>query len=418
MKILLKDSKILDPNSSWNGKIADILIDHGEIKDIGENIAVKAGKVFENCMVTPGFCDLNAHFNEPGGEHRETLESGSRSAAFSGFTDVCVLPNTEPVLESKSDISFIRKGAIGGVTLHAIGAVSEGCNGENLTEILDLENAGAVAFSDGLHPIFNTELLLKALQYVQKFDGLIINRPKDIHLAQFSQMHEGRMSTILGMNGEPSVSEEIALKRDIDILKYAGGRLHFSQVSTAEGVNLIKRAKKKGLNVTCDVALHQLIYTENSLADYDANYKVDPPFRSEKDRKALIKALESGIIDVIVSAHNPHDPESKDLEFDLASPGICSLPSFYSDLLMVSKEIDLEVLIEKTTSSPRSILGLAKTEIEVGTKANLAVFDENKEWELNLKNNPSKAVNSPQFGKTLKGKCVATINGNYLTVNP
>ena len=418
MKILLKNSKVLDKNSPFHQQDVDVLIEDGEIKEIAKKISKQADKVFDNCLLLPGLCDLNAHFTEPGTEHRETLFSGTRSAAFSGFTDVCVLPNTEPVIESKSDVGFIKNGSANGVRLHPIGAISEGCKGENLTEILDLENAGAVAFSDGLNPIYNTELLLKALQYVQKFDGLIINHPKDIHLSQFAQMHEGKVSTILGMNGEPSISEVISIKRDLDILSYAGGRLHFSQISTAEGVELIRKAKKDGLEVTCDVAIHQLLFTDANLTDYDTNYKVDPPFRSEKDRKALIKGVQTGVVDAIVSAHNPQDPESKDLEFDLSSAGICSLPTFISNLLQLSSSIDLEILIDKVSNSPRSILKLDNVVIDQGNKAQMAIVSTDADWVFNSSVNPSRSINSPQYNQTLKGKCLAVINGEELIINP
>lgn len=417
MKILLKGSKILDKHSPFHLQQVDVLIENGEITDISKNISSKADHTFEGCTITPGLFDLNAHFTDPGSEHREDLYSGTRSASFSGFTDVCVIPNTDPVIESKSDVSFVKKASGNGVEFYPIGAISEGCKGENLTEILDLENAGAVAFSDGLHPIFNTELLLKALQYVQKFDGLIINHPKDVHLSQFAQMHEGKVSTILGMNGEPSISEEISIKRDLDILSYSGGRLHFSQISTAKGVELIKKAKKDGLSVTCDVAIHQLLYTDADLMDYDTNYKVDPPFRSEKDRKALLKGLETGVIDAIVSAHNPQDPESKDLEFDLSSPGICSLPTFMSNLLHLGSSLDLELLLEKVTTGPRSILKKEQVVIDQGSKARLAVINPELEWTFDHHSNPSKSINSPQFNTILKGKCVAVINGEELIIN-
>ena len=417
MKILLKGSKIFDKYSSFHQQEVDVLIENGEITEIAKNISSKYDQLFEGCIVTSGLFDLNAHFTEPGSEHREDLYSGTKSASFSGFTDVCVIPNTEPVIESKSDVKFIKRGSANGIELHSIGAISEGCKGENLTEILDLQNAGAVAFSDGLNTIYNTELLLKALQYVQKFEGLIINHPKDIHLSQFAQMHEGKVSTILGMNGEPSISEEIAIKRDLDILSYAGGRLHFSQISTAKGVELIKKAKKDGLDVTCDVSIHQLIYTDSDLMDYDTNYKVDPPFRSEKDRKALLKGLETGVIDAIVSAHNPQDPESKDLEFDLSTAGICSLPSFMSDLLSLTSSLDLEVLFDKVTNGPRGVLKFDPVKIEKGAKARLAIISPDKEWVFDASINPSRSINSPQFNKTMKGKCLAVINGEELIIN-
>lgn len=417
MKVLLKSSKILDSGSAYHNKTIDILIENGVITKLGQNIPDPSDEVLDGYTVTPGLLDLNAHFNEPGSEYKEDLYSGKKSASFSGFTDICVLPNTIPVIESKSDVNFVMKNSGEGVDLWAIGALSESCNGENLTEILDLENAGAVAFSDGINPIWNSELLLKALQYVQKFEGLVINRPKDIHLSQHSQMNEGKMSTTLGMNGEPSLSETIAVKRDLDILRYAGGRLHFSMLSTAESVDLVKKAKKEGLNVTCDVAIHQLLYTEDALQDYDSNYKVDPPLRSEKDRKALLKGLESGVIDAIVSAHNPQDPESKDLEFDLSTAGICSLPTFFSSLVNLSKDLPLELLLEKSSNGPRRILGFEEVHISEGSQAKLAIIDPNKTWVFDKTNNPSKSINSPLFNSELTGKCVGIINGHFLIKN-
>ncbi|WP_421872304.1 dihydroorotase [Marinoscillum sp.] len=418
MKVLLKKSTILDPSSEYHGQTIDVYIENGIIEKIDSNIKKSADYTFENLSLSPGFFDLNAHFNEPGGEHKEDLKSGSKCALFSGFTDVCVLPNTEPVIESKSDVRYIQQGhAEEGINLWAIGAVSEGCKGENLSEILDLQNAGAVAFSDGLNPIWNTELLLKSLQYVQKFDGLVITRPKDVHLSQFAQMHEGKASTILGMNGEPSLSEEIAIKRDLEILRYAGGRLHFSLISTAEGISLINKAKKDGLLVTCDVAIHQLFYTEDDLTDYNSNFKVDPPFRSEKDRKALIRGVQTGVIDAIVSAHNPQDPESKDLEFDLATPGICSLPTFYSDLIKLSSQIDIGVLIDRVTKGPRRILQMNPVIIEEGAQAKLALFAPEEKWTFDMSTNPSKSVNSPQYGEEITGKCIGVINGDVIRKN-
>ena len=410
MKTLLANARIMDVHSKYHGETLDILVEDGIISAVGKGLESKKVIDLEGKVVTPAFFDFFAHFNEPGLEHKENLASGIKSALFGGFSDVCLIPNTHPVIDSKSDVGFIRGRSTAGVELHVIAAVSEGCLGENLTEILDLEDAEAVAFSDGLSPIWNTELLLKALQYVQKFDGLIINRPKDIHLSQFTHMHEGAMSTSLGLKGEPGISEEIAIKRDLDILKYAGGRLHFSHLSTARGVELIKAAKKKGLQVTADVAVHQLLYTEEDLIDYDSNLKSDPPFRSERDRKALIKGLKEGIIDAIISSHQPQDPESKELEFDLASPGLMSLPTVYSDLLALQDELPLEIAVQRLTSGPRAILGLPEVKVEEGSTAKLAVFDPHQVWEFSAKHNPSRSNNAPKYGQQLTGKCFGVYN--------
>lgn len=417
MKLLLSNTTIIDVNSPYNGKTLDLIINRGVIEDIGKGLSFEGSNRIDGCVVSPGFCDLNVHFNEPGGEHREDLGTGIMSASFSGFTDVCVLPNTEPVIDSKSDVTYVRNASALGVELHVLGAISESCRGENLTEILDLQNAGAIGFTDGLNPIWNTELLLKALQYVQKFDGLIINRPKDPHLSQYAQMHEGKVSTTLGMKGEPSISEEIAIKRDLDILRYAGGRLHFSQLSTAAGVELMRQGKKEGLEITCDVAIHQLIYTEENLIGYDSNFKVDPPFRSKKDQQALIKGLQTGVIDAIVSAHQPQDPENKELEFDLSSHGICSLPTFYSNLLKLGERLPIDLLIEKVTSGPRKILGIPQTVIDKGESVRLGVFDPEAEWTFDASTNPSKSINSPQWKTKQMGKCLALVSEGRLYKN-
>lgn len=410
MKLLLKNARIFDPSSIHHGEIRDILIEDGVIQQIGEDLAGQEIWDLESKMITPGFVDLFAHFNEPGFEHKEDISSGIEAALSGGFTDVCLIPNTHPVVETKSDVRYFISRSGKEIDLYPIGAVSEGARGENLTEILDLNQAGAIAFSDGLHPIWNAELLLKALQYVQKFDGLIIDRAKDIHLAQFSQMHEGEVSTSLGMKGEPALSEEIALKKSLDILKYAGGRMHFTHLSTAKGVDLIKNAKKEGLRVTCDVAIHQLLYTDRNLMDFDANYKVDPPFRTERDRKALINGLKTGVIDAIVSSHQPQDVESKELEFDLADPGICSLPTVYSSLISIMDELPLDTSISKITAGPRKILNMPEVKIEVGNVVKLAVFDDKKEWKLDASTNSSKSKNTPMYNTSLVGKCIGTIN--------
>lgn len=410
MKLLLKNALIFDSQSSFHNKKRDILIENGVITDIGNNLSAKNSKDLKGQIVTPGLIDLFAHFNEPGFEHKETLASGIEAAAFSGFTDICVVPNTDPVIESKSDVIFLKSKSSQGVSIHPIAAVSEGTRGENLTEILDLNSAGAIAFSDGLQPIWNSELLLKALQYVQKFDGLIINRAKDLHLSQHSHMHEGVVSTSMGIKGEPALSEELSLKRDIEILRYAGGRMHFTHLSTAKSVELIKEAKKSGLQVTCDVAIHQLLYTDQYLLPFDSSLKVDPPFRTEKDRKALINGVKSGVIDAIVSSHQPQDIENKELEFDLAAFGMCSLPTLFSNLIKLEPQLPLEVSIERLTKGPRAILRMDEIKIEKGSVARLAIFDRSKEWIFNSTINPSFSNNSPLLGETMKGKCSGILN--------
>ena len=413
MKILLSNATIFDPASKFHQKKSDILIEDGAIARIGKDLTAKKVIDCKDKLVFPGFVDLFAHFNDPGFEFKEDLESGSKAAISGGFTDVLLVPNNQPVTETKSDVEYLRTRSGYGVDLWPMAAVSEGTLGENLTEILDLHTAGAKAFSDGINGIWNTELLLKALQYVQKFDGLIINRPKDRHLSQHTHMHEGVVSTLMGVKGEPSISEELAIQRDLDILRYAGGKLHFSQISTEKAVKLIRNAKKEGLNVTCDVGIHHLVFTDEHIVDFDPNYKSDPPFRSEKDRKALVKGLTEGTIDAIVSAHQPQDPENKDLEFDLAAFGLIGIQTFYPLLVSLEAELSREVMISATTENPRRILGLAAVKVEEGYPAKLTIADPNASWTYNQTNNQSKSENSPLLNQEQTGKILGVINGEF-----
>lgn len=412
MKIRLANATIFDPSSKLHLKKTDILINNGVIEGVGK---YDLGKVIDlkGKIVGLGWCDLFAHFNEPGLEHKEDISSGMACAVAGGFTDVCLLPNTQPPVETKGDVKFIL-GKSGVVNLWPLAALSEGVKGENLTEILDMQAHGAVAFTDGLNCIWNSELLLKALQYVQKFDGLVMQKAKDPGLSQHAQMHEGVVSTGLGLNGEPSLAEELIIQRDIEILKYAGGRLHFTQISSKRSVALIKKAKKDGLVVTCDVAVAQLVFNEQNLEDFDTNYKVDPPYRTESDRKALIKGLIEGTIDAITSSHQPQDQECKDLEFDLADFGQISLQLVYPMLLEIQDELPLEVSFDKLVNGSRKILGFDPVSIAEGQKAQLAVFDPDLEWDLNSQTNKSRSQNTPYWGKTIKGKALGIINGEEI----
>ena len=413
MKVLLSNATIFDPASKFHQKKSDILVEDGVIARIGKGQSAKKTIDCSDKQVFPGFVDLFAHFNDPGFEHKEDLSSGSKVAIAGGFTDVLLAPNNQPVTETKSDVEYLRSRSDYGVDLWPMAAVSEGTEGENLTEILDLHTAGAKAFSDGTNSIWNTELLLKALQYVQKFDGLIINRPKDRHLSQHTHMHEGVVSTLMGMKGEPSISEELAIQRDLDILRYAGGRLHFNQVSTEKSVKLIRGAKKEGLNVTCDVGIHHLVFTDEHIVDFDSNFKSDPPFRSEKDRKALIKGLIDGTVDAIVSAHQPQDPENKELEFDLAAFGLIGLQTFYPLLVSLEAEISMEDIIKAITVNPRKILGLAPVKIEEGYPAKLTLAMPNHSWTYNQRINQSKSENSPLLNQQQTGKIFGIVNGEF-----
>jgi dihydroorotase len=341
------------------------------------------------------------------------------AAATGGFTEVMLLPNTIPVIQSKNGVSYlISKNGSNLTQIHPSAAVTIDTKGEELTEMIDLQNSGAVAFTDGEKPIWQTDILLKSLQYLQKFDGLLIQKPEDKRLNLFGTMNEGVNSTTLGMKGMPKLSEEIIVARDLGILEYTGGSLHFSNISSAKSVDLIKKAKQKGLKVTCDIAAYQPVFDDSIIEDYDTNYKVNPPFREQNDNKALLKGLKDGTIDVIVSGHCPQDEESKKLEFDLAEFGIIGMQTAFSNIVEFSQHIDLETLIEKITVNPRQILGLEIPQIKEGSTANLTVFDPKVSWTFTERNNQSKSLNSPFLNQNLKGKAMAVFNNGKHLIDP
>ncbi len=411
MSILIKSATILAPGSPHHNKKQNIFIsDAGIIKHIGKE-APSASKIVDgkNLMVSIGWFDMRANFNDPGLEHKEDLESGLLAAASGGFTGVALLPNTKPCIEAKNDVNYLMsKNQKNVCQVYPMGAVTKGCAGEELTEILDMHYAGAVAFTDGENPIWNTDILHKTLLYLQKIDGLLINRPEDKHLTAFGTMNEGITSTLLGMKGMPGISEEVMVKRDIEILKYAGGRMHFSNISTALALKQIAQAKKEGLDVTCDVAAYNLLFEDTAVMDYDTNYKVNPPLRDKKDIRALVKGINSTDVDAIVSSHTPQDEESKKLEFDLADFGMLGLQTFLPMVLNVAGK-DIETILDKFTTNPRKILRIPVPEIKEGEKAELTIFNPEKEWLYNEETNFSKSVNSPWLGKKLKGTVVGVI---------
>lgn len=416
MSVLLQNCVIFDPYSSHHNKKADILLERGIIQKIGNRLSGKQVFDLTGSIVSTGWVDMHANFCDPGFEHKEDLTSGALVASSGGFVAVCLMPNTLPVTETKGDIEYILSKSGNPVDILPIGALSESNAGEHMTEMLDIHAAGAIAFSDGMKPIYNAELLLKSLQYIQKIGGLVISRPTDIHLSKHAQMHEGKASTLLGMRGEPVLSEKIQISSQLDILRYAGGRLHFTMVSSDEGVRLIKLAKKEGLHVTCDVGVNHLYFTDEDVEGFDTRYKIDPPFRSERDRKALLAGVNDGTIDAIVSGHQPQDRESKYLEFDLAEPGVISLQTAFSVINALSKELNLEKAFEALTAGPRRILGLQPMKIEEGMPAVLSVFDPRTEWVLSDKTNLSKSRNSPFWGRPLKGRSRGIINGAKIQV--
>ncbi len=413
MKILIQNAEIIDANSPFHQQEKNVLITNGRIAEIGDK-NYSADKVIpaKGMKLSIGWFDLGTFVGDPGLEQKEDLESGAKAAAAGGFTEIAILPNTAPSVQSKNEVAYITRNNDNRlVQIHALASVTRNNKGEELTEMIDLHEAGAVGFTDGLKPIWHTDILLKSLQYLQKFNGVLIDHPEDTWLNLFGQMHEGINSTMLGLKGMPRIAEDIAVGKNIEILGYAGGRLHFSRISSAKSIDMIRAAKKK-LNLTCDIASYQPLLEDSVLSTFDTNYKVNPPLREKSDNEALIKALKDGTIDVLCSGHTPHEDESKSLEYDLADFGIINLQTFGANLTALSKFVGWDVLLAKVTTNPRQLLQLEIPKIEVEEKANLTLFDPNRIWTLDEKTNFSKAKNSPWYGKEITGKAVAVFNNS------
>ncbi len=421
MSILLKGATVLIPHSDKHKQKVDVLIGaDGLIEKIDKTIASSAEQVLD-CQgqyLTLGWFDMRAHFNDPGHEYKEDLRSGARLAQTSGFTDVAILPNTQPVLQTKNDLAYVKGRTADMVCqIHPMATVTKDAKGEELTEMMDLHHGGAVAFTDGAQPLWHTDILLKSLQYLQPFGGTLINLPQDKWLSMFGTMNEGMTSVMLGMKGIPGMAEEIMIDRDLKLLEYAGGKIHFSCVSTAGAVDLIRNAKAKGLQVTCDVAIYHLVYDDTAVEDYDTNFRLSPPLRGKEDKEALIAALADGTIDCIVSNHTPQDEESKKLEFDLADNGMISLQTFWPWLVSLQENLPLDITINKITTAPRQILGQSVPELKVGEKACLTIANPNEKWLYNKRSNQSKSQNSPLMGKELTGKITAVVRGSQLVMS-
>ncbi|MBK7336429.1 MAG: dihydroorotase [Saprospirales bacterium] len=417
MRCLIKRVTVIDPASSLHRKTVDLFLEDGVLRAVNPDPLPPADRVIEEegLMLSPGWMDAGAYTGDPGMEHREDQHSLREAAAAGGYTQVAVWPNTQPALESKSDILYIRNQNRGHVVaLLPIGALSHDCSGEMLTEMIDMHTAGAIAFSDGLSPLQDGGLLLRALQYVQFFDGLVLNHPLDWQVAAGGQMHEGVMSTSLGLRGLPRLAEELTVHRDLEILAYTGSRLHLHGISSAGSVEKIRLAKKAGLKITASVPVMNLVFTDQELGQFDSNFKVLPPLREETDRQALIRGLKDGTIDFIYSNHVPLDPEAKELEFPYADFGAIGLETAFSLCrTYLKKELPLDELIEWLAIHPRRVLGLPAVKVEEGAAVDFTLFHPDREWVYEKKQFRSKSHNTPLAGKTLKGKALGVLRGNH-----
>ena len=411
MNILLKNATVLEPSSPYHSKTVDIIIQDGKIKDISDSINTSAELIIskKNLHVSPGWFDSSVCFGEPGFEERETIENGLKTASNSGFTDICLQPNTLPQIDNNSILNFLksRKSKFP-CKIHPIACFSIGGNGKKMTEFFDLHKGGAVAFGDFLTPIKNPNLLKSALLYVQSFDGLIISTPRDPYLSLYGLVNEGVKSTELGLSSIPSIAETIQIKRDISILEYTGGKIHIPCISSSESVEIIRNAKKNGLNISASVPIANLVFNDDVLDGFNSNYKLSPPIRDKEDQKVLKEGVLDGTIDVVTSHHQPMNPELKKVDFNTAEYGTIALETMFG---LLNKLFSIEKVIDILTKG-RSIFNLEKPKIEVGANACLTFFDPSKRNKFTSDNILSTSKNCAFIDMEIIGKVYGCINEN------
>ena len=421
MKIVIQKACVIDRRSPHHQKIRDILIEDGRITAIQPEINITADAVLrhEGMHVSPGWVDIFSHFCDPGLEHKETLQTGAQAAAAGGYTDVFVIPNTKPVVDSKSQVEYIRgKSPSLPVNVWPIGALTKGLEGKDLAEMYDMRQSGAIAFSDGTSPVQSSGLLLKGLQYVKAFGGVVIQIPDDKTVGGSGLMHEGIVSTRLGLPGKPMMAEELIIDRDIQLVRYTGSKIHFTAVSSPRSIEAIRRAKSEGLSVSCSVTPHHLFFSDDALVNYDTNLKVFPPLRDKASMLALREAVLDGTIDCIASHHLPHEFDSKVVEFEYARSGMTSLETVYAVVRTALPQLSPERTVELLSTRPREIFGMEQQGISEGAPASLSLFDPAGSTFPEAADLRSKSKNTPFLGKELKGKVLGIIHQHHIIWHP
>ncbi len=418
MNILLRSAKIIDSNSKFHKQNMDILIKNGIIADIGKKLDLPGNCKeikLKNLHVSNGWFDTSVSLGEPGYEERENIQHGLEVAARSGFTKIALNPNTHPFIDNKSAVEFlIQKSSSSAVDLYPIANLTQGAQGKEMAELFDMKNSGAIAFGDYNKPVENANLLKIALLYAQNFEGMVMSYPEDAGIGTHGFVNESENTTRLGLNSIPNLSEELQIARDLALLEYTGGKLHIPTISTSKAVQLIKEAKKKGLDISCSVAAHHIFLTDKEIQTFDTNFKVKPPLRSEKDVKSLIKGLKDGTIDMLVSDHNPIDIENKNVEFENGFFGTIGMETLFGS---ARQKLDIEEIISCLTDKPKKRFDLPVTAIENDVKANLTLFDPDTEYVFQNDHILSKSKNSAFLGKSLKGKIYGILSNNKLVLN-
>lgn len=418
MNVLLRSARIIDSNSRYHKQVNDILIQNGMIVKIGKALeAPKNVKIIElkNLHVSAGWFDSSVSLGEPGYEERENIIHGLEVAAKSGFTKVALNPNTNPLIDNKSAVEFlIQKSSGSAVSLYPIANLTQKAEGREMAELYDMQNSGAIAFGDYNKSVDNVNLLKIALLYAQNFDGLVLSFPQDESIGAHGFVNESEETTRLGLNAIPNLSEELQVSRDLAVLEYTGGKLHIPTISTSKSVQLIKEAKKKGLNVTCSLAAHHMCMTDAEIKSFDANYKVTPPLRTARDVKSMIKGVHDGVIDMIVSDHNPIDIENKNVEFEKGAYGTIGMESLFGS---IHKHLDLEKVIACLTENPCKRFNLPVPIIEEDQLADMTLFDPDTEYIFEESDIRSKSKNSAFLGKALKGRAYGIYAKRKLVLN-
>ncbi|WP_342647272.1 dihydroorotase [Mucilaginibacter sp. CSA2-8R] len=418
MKLLIKSAHILYPGSDFHQTKADVLIENGLVSAIANSLSADDAEIIdaEGSYLSPGFFDLNCSIGEPGLETKEDLNTGLQAAAAGGFTGLALMPDTQPPIHSKTEVEYLINKTKGNlVQVYPLGAISYQREGKDMAEMYDMYLSGAKAFTDGDKPVKDAGLMERALLYAKGFNALVFSYPEDVAIAGKAKVHEGAVSTLLGMKGIPSLAEELMIARDLYLAEYTEAPIHFSTVSTARSVELIRDAKAKGLKVTCDVAAHHLVLTDEALLGFDSQYKVKPPLRTQTDVDALLQGLKDGAIDAIVSQHTPHEVEFKDVEFEIAAFGIIGLQTALP--LAIRAGLPPELIIEKMAVNPRKILNVEQPALAEGQAANFVLFNSDAGWIFDKQSNRSKSSNSPFFNQNLKGRVLLTFNNSQLQKN-
>lgn len=421
MKLLIKGGRIIDPSQQID-KIADLLIEHGRVKSIGDSLPGSAGilpasdaEVFDadGLIVAPGFIDLHVHLREPGEEYKETIASGAAAAVAGGFTSICAMPNTKPVNDNASVTRFIIDKAreAGLARVYPVGAITRESKGEELAEMAEMKAAGAVAVSDDGRSVMDSQVMRHAMEYARDHGLVVVDHCQDLHLAAGGVMNEGRYSTLLGLKGMSRAAEESHVARDLMLSELTGARVHIAHISTAGSVEMVRRAKRQGLAVTCEVTPHHLALTDAAVVGFDTNTKMSPPLRSEEDRAALIEGVRDGTIDAIATDHAPHHSDEKMFEYDRAPFGVVGLETALGVALTVlyhSGAIPRARIIEMLTIGPARAFSLPGGTLAVGSLADITVFDPDREWTVDPQRFKSKSRNTPFAGWRLRGSVAAT----------